>query len=151
MTSAHSASTPSPSSTEGSSPGVRQVSVLLYSDGITVRDTVRAAAGRRPARDVEITRWLECATGPAVVEALDAGGFDIVILDGEAAKTGGMGLCRQLKNEIFNCPPVLVLTGRAGDAWLAGWSLADEVVPHPIDPIQLADAVAHLARGPVSA
>ncbi len=35
------------------------------------------------------------------------------ILDGEAAKSGGMGLCRQLKHEVFDCPPVLVLTGRA--------------------------------------
>lgn len=147
MTSAHTSGN-APSATSATASGdLRQVSVLLYSDDITTRDAVRAAAGRRPARDVEITNWLECATAPAVIEAMDAGGFDLAILDGEAAKAGGLGLCRQLKNEIYNCPPILVLTGRVEDGWLAGWSLADEVVPHPVDPIQLADAVSRLARG----
>ena len=122
------------------------VTVLLYSDDVTTRDAVRAAAGRRPARDVEITRWHECATSAAVVEALDAGGWDVVVLDGEAVPIGGLGLCRQLKNEIFNCPPILVLTGRPQDAWLAGWSLADDAVPHPLDPVAVAGAIAELAR-----
>ena len=125
--------------------------MLLYSDDITVRDAVRAAAGRRPARDVEVTSWLECATAEAVIEALDAGGHDVVVLDGEAAPLGGLGLCRQLKNEIFDCPPVLVLTGRPQDAWLAGWSLADEAVPHPLDPIAVSEAIAGLARSRVAA
>ncbi|HEU5144082.1 MAG TPA: response regulator [Dermatophilaceae bacterium] len=126
-----------------------QVSVLLYSDDITTRDAVRAAVGRRPARDVEVVRWHECATAPAVVSAADAGGFDILILDGEAAKAGGLGLSRQLKNEIFNCPPIIVLTGRPQDSWLAAWSQADLAVPHPLDPIALTHAVATLARAGV--
>ncbi len=142
MTPAHGSDTSSSRAPEG----VRRISVLLYSDDITTRDAVRAAVGRRPARDVEVARWHECATGPAVIEAADAGGWDVLVLDGEATPTGGLGLCRQLKNEIFHCPPVLVLTGRPQDAWLAGWSLADEVVPHPLDPTALADAVARLAR-----
>lgn len=131
--------------TSGSGPA-HKVSVLLYSDDITTRDAVRAAAGRRPARDVEVTRWLECATAFAVTEALDAGGWDVVVLDGEAAKNGGLGLCRELKNEIYRCPPVLVLTGRPQDGWLAAWSLADDAVPHPLDPIKVAEAIARLAR-----
>ncbi|NHA67078.1 response regulator [Phycicoccus flavus] len=126
--------------------GVHRVRVLLYSDDITTRDAVRAAAGRRPDRDVEISGWHECATAEAVIEAMDAGGVDVVVLDGEAAPVGGLGLCRQLKNEIFRCPPILVLTGRPQDAWLAGWSLADDAVPHPLDPIAVAEAVSRLAR-----
>jgi len=55
-------------------------------------------------------------------------------------------LCKQLKDEIFQCPPVLVLTGRPQDAWLATWSRADLAVPHPLDPIAVAQAVADLAR-----
>ncbi|MGL4178205.1 MAG: hypothetical protein ACRCSN_19290, partial [Dermatophilaceae bacterium] len=90
--------------------------------------------------------WRECATAPAVIEAMDAGGYDVVVLDAEAAPVGGLGLCRQLKNEIFRCPPVLVLIGRPQDGWLAGWSLADDAVPHPLDPVVVADAVAALAR-----
>ncbi|HET7822643.1 MAG TPA: hypothetical protein VFL10_14060, partial [Ornithinibacter sp.] len=59
---------------------------------------------------------------------------------------GGLGLCRQLKNEIFDCPPILVLTGRPQDGWLAGWSLADDAVSHPLDPIAVSEAIAGLAR-----
>ena len=121
--------------------------LLLHSDNITTRDAVRAAVGRRPARDVEIVSWRECATPAAVVEAVEEGDIDLVILDGEAAKTGGLGLCRQLKVEVLRCPPVLVLTGRPQDGWLATWSMADGSVPHPLDPIAVADAVASLARG----
>ena len=57
------------------------------------------------------------------------------MLDGEATPIGGLGLCRQLKNEIFHCPPILVLTGGPQDGWLAAWSQADLAVPHPLDPI----------------
>jgi DNA-binding response OmpR family regulator len=126
--------------------GVHRITVLLYSDDITTRDAVRASAGRRPARDVEVVGWRECATAEAVIEAMDAGGHDVVVLDGEATPVGGLGLCRQLKNEIYQCPPVLVLIGRPQDGWLAGWSLADEVVSHPLDPIAVAEAIAALAR-----
>ncbi|WP_347350044.1 response regulator [Intrasporangium sp.] len=126
--------------------GLHRVTVLLYSDDITTRDAVRAAVGRRPAKDVEVVRWHECATHAAVEKAVHTDHFDMLVLDGEAAKVGGMGICRQLKNEIFDCPPVIVLTGRPQDSWLAAWSLADLAVPHPLDPIALASAVADLAR-----
>ena len=79
---------------------------------------------------------------------MDAGGIDLAILDGEAVPAGGMGIAKQLKDEIYRCPPLLVLTGRPQDAWLATWSRADAAVPHPIDPIQLAEAVAGLLRSP---
>jgi hypothetical protein len=46
---------------------------------------------------------------------------------------------------------VLVLTGRPQDGWLAGWSLADDAVPHPLDPIAVAEAIAGLARTRVTA
>lgn len=122
-----------------------QISVLLYSDDSTVRDAVRLGVGRRPARDVEVVRWHECATHVAAVSAVDAERFDVLILDGEAAPMGGLGLCRQLKNEVFDCPPVVVLTGRPQDGWLAAWSQADAAVPHPLDPVVLARAVAECA------
>ena len=76
-------------------------------------------------------------------EALREG---LVILDGEASPVGGMGIAKQLKDEITDCPPVLVLTGRADDAWLANWSRAEAAVPHPIDPIRLGEAVVGLLR-----
>ena len=57
-----------------------------------------------------------------------------------------MGIARQMKDEIFRAPPVLILTGRVQDAWLATWSRADAAVPHPIEPLRLAEAVIDLAR-----
>jgi DNA-binding response OmpR family regulator len=77
---------------------------------------------------------------------LDAGGAEVMILDGEAQPAGGMGVSRQAKDEIYNCPPVLLIIGRADDGWLATWSLADAVISHPIDPVALASALAGLMR-----
>ncbi|HLS03908.1 MAG TPA: hypothetical protein VK030_04020 [Actinomycetales bacterium] len=132
--------------TSSDADSTRTLNVLLYSDDVDTRAAVRLAVGRRAARDLPQIEWVERATHDAVVSSADAGGIDLMILDGEAAKSGGMGLCRQLKDEIYNCPPVLVLTGRVQDAWLASWSLADAVVPHPLDPIAVNDAVADLIR-----
>ena len=120
--------------------------VLVYSDDALVRQHVITSLGRRPAPELPRVECLEVATEPAVIRALDAGGVDLAILDGEATPAGGMGICRQLKDEIFRCPPVLVLTGRPQDAWLATWSRADAVVPHPLDPVVLAEAAAALLR-----
>lgn len=124
----------------------RTVSVLLYSDDLNTRAAVRMAVGPRPAADLPKLRWVECATAPAVISTVDAGGLDLLVLDGEAVPAGGMGLCKQLKDEIYQCPPILVLTGRPQDAWLATWSRADFAVPHPLDPVAVADAVASLLR-----
>ena len=82
---------------------------------------------------------------------IDEGGIDVVVLDGEAVPAGGMGICRQLKDEIFRCPPVLLLLGRPQDGWLATWSRADATVSHPLDPFQVADAVAGLMRARLGA
>ncbi len=120
------------------------VAVLLYSDDADTRAAVRVAVGRRAAPGGPLVRWTECATSPAVLAEVADHRFDLLILDGEATPTGGMGLCRQLKDEIFECPPVLVLTGRVQDAWLATWSRADLVVPHPLDPVAVASSVAEL-------
>jgi hypothetical protein len=59
---------------------------------------------------------------------VDAGGIDVCVLDAEAAPTGGMGISRALKNEIQDCPHILLLVARHDDRWLARWSLADAVV-----------------------
>ncbi len=138
---------PLPSSLEGASASrPKTLTVLLYSDDSTVRENVRLAVGRRPAADLPAVEWIECATEAAVVAVADEGRADVLVLDGEAVPYGGMGICRQLKNEIYNCPPILVLTGRREDAWLASWSQADLAVPHPLDPAAVAHAVADLAR-----
>ena len=121
-------------------------SVLVYSHRPEVRTAVRTAVGRRPAADVGPLTYVECATGDEVVAAVDAGGIDLCVLDGEAQPTGGMGISRQLKYEIADCPALVVLIARQADRWLAHWSLADASLAYPIDPLTAADLVAGLLR-----
>jgi DNA-binding response OmpR family regulator len=125
------------------------LTILLYASDRKTRQNVRLALGRKVALDLPAVRVLEVATQAAVISAMDAGGIDLAILDGEAVP-GGMGLCRQLKDEILRCPPILVLIGRPDDAWLATWSRADGAVSHPIDPVRLPAVVAALLRPQVS-
>ncbi len=119
-----------------------QASVLLYSNRPQILAVVRTAVGRRPAPDSPRIDWVECGTDAEVVEQLDLGDIDLVILDGEAQPTGGMGLARQFKYEIDNCPPIVVLVARKQDGWLASWSLADAVISFPLDPVSAAATVA---------
>jgi DNA-binding response OmpR family regulator len=120
--------------------------VVVYSHDADTRARIKLAIGRRPAMDVPEAEIIEVATEPALFRLLDAGGTDVMVLDGEAQPAGGMGVCRQAKDEIYNCPPVLLVVGRPDDGWLATWSRADAVVSHPIDPLALANALATLMR-----
>jgi DNA-binding response OmpR family regulator len=120
--------------------------VVVYSHDAATRASVRLAIGRRPAPDVPDAEVTDVATEAMLWRVLDAGQADVMILDGEAQPAGGMGVCRQAKDEIHNCPPVLLIIGRADDGWLATWSRADAVISHPIDPIELARALAGLMR-----
>ncbi|RJO78291.1 hypothetical protein D5S18_05075 [Nocardia panacis] len=120
--------------------------VLVYSNDADTRGQVLLALGRNPHPDLPALEFLEVATAPVVVERMDAGGIDLAILDGESTPAGGLGLAKQLKDEISVCPPILVLTGRPDDAWLANWSRAEAAVSHPIDPIALTAAVVSLLR-----
>ena len=127
--------------------------IIIYSDDSSVRSSIVSALGVRAAKDLPEHELHEFATGLALRAYVDsknlAGGFraDLFILDGEAAQEGGLGIARQLKDEVFNCPPILVITGRKEDKWLAAWSLAEASVVHPIDPFTLAKTAADLLRG----
>jgi DNA-binding response OmpR family regulator len=120
--------------------------VLVYSDDANTRAQIRMAVGRRPAADLPRVEFVEIATQPAVVARLDEGDIGVAIVDGEAQPAGGLGVCRQAKDEVYDCPPVLALIARRDDGWLATWSRADAVVSLPIDPMALADALAGLMR-----
>ncbi|MDQ4037133.1 MAG: hypothetical protein M3313_01965 [Actinomycetota bacterium] len=126
------------------------VRVLVFSQRAHVREAVRAAIGRRPARDLGRIDWIECETIESVLSYVDAGAVDLVLLDGESQPTGGMGIARQLKYEVPNCPPVCVLIARQADRWLAHWSLADATLSFPLDPLRAADTVAGLLRDRLS-
>src|SRR6266516_4735568 len=125
----------------------RQHTVIVVIQDPAVRDLVRTAVGTRPAPDLGRIEYVECSTGEQVVARVDRGGVDLAVLDGEAQPTGGMGISRQLKNEVADCPPICILLGRRDDRWLATWSQADATISRPMDPVIAAQTVAALLRG----
>lgn len=126
--------------------GAANTAVLVFSHRPEVREAIISAVGRRPASDLGRLNYLEAGTIDEVLAAVDAGGVNLAILDGEAQPTGGMGLSRQLKNEIPQCPPIIVSVQRKDDRWLAVWSQADAVIVHPLDPLAAAETVAEVLR-----
>jgi len=116
--------------------------VLVYSDDASVREQVRLAVGRTPDRALGPLTWVDAADSPAVTE--HSRSVDLIILDGEAQPAGGLGISRQLKAELGDCPPVVVLVARRDDQWLGRWSNADVVLSRPVDPPAVTEAVVRL-------
>ncbi len=115
--------------------------VLVYSHDALTRNQVVTALGPRPHRDLPPFEYVEAAKPESAVALLHTGGLGLAVLDGEATPAGGMGIAKQAYDELHSRPPILLLLGRADDAWLARWSRADAAVGHPIDPLRLAEAV----------
>jgi len=119
--------------------------VLLYSDDPEVRDRMRLAIGRRPAADLTV-RFVDTSTSDEVVRVMDTEDVDALVLDGEAAPAGGLGIARQLKDEIQDCPPTCVVIARAADRWLAAYARVDATLVHPLDPVETGRTVSALLR-----
>ena len=119
--------------------------VLLYSDDPRVRDRMRLAIGPRPAKDLEV-EFVESDTYEQTVRLVDEYDVDLMVLDGEAAPAGGLGIARQIKDEIDDCPPTCVVIARAADRWLAAYAAVDATLVHPLDPVLTAQTVATLLR-----
>lgn len=126
------------------------ITVLVYSQHPEVRAEVRAAVGRRAAGDLGRIEWIECSNYSQVRNELDQGEVALAILDGDAQPTGGVGLCRQFKNEITDCPPIIVLLLRPQDKWLATWAQADAIVVRPVDPVTTAETVRRVLESAAS-
>jgi len=121
--------------------------IALYSDDSSVRASVISALGKQLDAVLAPHEIKEFATADALRLYVDSKKqVDLFVLDGEAVPEGGMGVARQLKDEVFNCPPVLLITGRAQDNWLAAWSKAEGTVTHPIDPFTIAAKCAALLK-----
>jgi DNA-binding response OmpR family regulator len=119
--------------------------VLLYSDDAAVRDKIRMAIGTRPAADLAVeftdaSTWEECR------RLLDKYEIDLMVLDGEAAPAGGLGIARQTKDEYADPPPVCVVIARAADRWLAAFAQVDETLIYPLDPVTTGQTIAGMLR-----
>ncbi|WP_432829588.1 hypothetical protein [Dactylosporangium sp. CA-092794] len=119
--------------------------VLLYSDDAEVRDRMRLAIGTRPAADLTV-RFVDAATYAEVVKLVDDTDVDLLVLDGEATPGGGLGIARQLKDEVTDAPPVVVAIARAADRWLASYARVEGTIMYPLDPVTTGETVSALLR-----
>ena len=130
--------------------------VVIYSDDSDVRAAIKTALGTKLASDlmVQITEFATADALRQYIDQTDINGSvraDLFILDGEAAPEGGLGVARQLKDEVFNCPPSIVLIARQSDSWLAAWSRAEASLQHPVDAFSLAKTATEILRARLSA
>ncbi|GAA2635972.1 hypothetical protein GCM10010399_81050 [Dactylosporangium fulvum] len=122
-----------------------QHTVLLYSDDPEVRDRMRLAIGTRPAVDLSV-KFVDASTYAEVVKLVDDTDIDLLVLDGEATPGGGLGIARQLKDEIADAPPVVLAIARAADRWLASYARVEGTIMYPLDPVTTGETVAGLLR-----
>ncbi len=123
--------------------------ILVYSDNPNTRQAVMLALGKRVHPDLPELSYVEVATGPVVVQQLDAGGIDLAILDGEATPEGGMGTGQTAQRRNRRRPADRGADRPPRRRLAGGWSRAEGAVPHPIDPIRLSRTVLELLRTPV--
>jgi DNA-binding response OmpR family regulator len=138
-------STHTPSATEPAAAPPETYTVLLFSDRPEVRDRIRQAIGTRPARNVTVD-FVEAATYEQCVAIVDRTEIALLVLDGEAQPGGGLGIARQLRDEVDDCPPICVVIARAADRWLAAWAKVDATLVHPLDPMTTGRTVAEMLR-----
>jgi DNA-binding response OmpR family regulator len=119
--------------------------VLLYSDDLKVRDRIRLAIGPRPAADLAI-EFVDASTWEECRRLLDDYEIDLMILDGEAAPAGGLGIARQTKDEYADPPPTCVVIARAADRWLAAFAQVDATLVYPLDPVTTGQTIAGMLR-----
>jgi DNA-binding response OmpR family regulator len=125
--------------------GMSEHTILLYSDDPAVRERMRMAIGSRPAADLSVS-YVEAATYDEAVRLIDDTDVDLLVLDGEATPAGGIGIARQIHDEVTDAPPTCVVIARAADRWLAAYAKVNATLVHPLDPVITAQTVADLLR-----
>lgn len=132
------ATSPSPAGQrvrESSMTGMTQArTVLVHSDRPEIRDQLRRAVGFQPAPDLRV-EFLDAATYRDCRSLIETHYVDLLLLDGEARPVGGMGIARQLHDELDDPPLICLVIARAADRWLAAYAQADATLVHPIDPV----------------
>ena len=125
-----------------------RLALRVFSDDASVRPVVIVGVGRRPARGLPLVSWTRAATAEGVRLAIrdrakeGKAPFDVLVMDAETKKFGGMGLAHELFTELDERPAVVLLTARPQDDWLAAWAKVEVVVPRPLDPLSLQEGVA---------
>ncbi len=119
--------------------------VLIVSDAANVREDVKAVVGGPGTEVRELTR------GAAVLPAVRERTPDLIVLDLQVGKMGGMATCMDLRLEegAGRLPhvAVLMLLDRRADVFLARRSAADGWVVKPLEPMRLARAIGRVLSG----
>ena len=119
--------------------------VLVVSDSSNVREAVVAAL---PDTGITVR---ELNHGAEVVAAVKAKKPDLIVLDQQIGRMGGMATCLDLHLEAgadrLPNVPVLMLLDRRADVFLARRSDAEGWVVKPLDPMRLTRAIAALLAG----
>lgn len=118
--------------------------ILVFSADIDKRHAVVNGVGIRAAKDLPTIEWSEAATPFGTKKLVENNDFDLLILDAETTKEGGMSVAQELKNTVEKLPPIIFLTARQQDSWLATWAGAAATISDPLDPIELQETVADL-------
>ncbi len=121
--------------------------VLVFSGDADKRRAVITGVGLKASKDSPQIEWSEAATPFGAKELVEAEDFALLVLDAETTKEGGMSLAKELENTLENVPPIVFLTARQQDDWLATWAGGVAAVPEPIDPIVLQETIAAVLAG----
>ena len=104
---------------------------------------------KRSIRPQDDTQFLEAANGVQGIAMAWRHRPEIVVADEIASRAGAFALAKDLKDAL---PPfegrVIILLERRQDSWLARWSGADAWFVKPVNPFELAGAVAGFLAGP---
>ncbi len=119
-----------------------ELNLLVYSDDASVRQAVIEGVGLRAAKGLPTINWLQAATPPAVLRLVEEVQPEVVILDAETPKNGGMSVARQIQAELDYQPNFVFLVARPQDEWLASWAKGSATVQAPYDPIDLQEKIA---------
>jgi DNA-binding response OmpR family regulator len=119
--------------------------LLVVSDSSNVREAVKAAV---PDTGITVR---ELNHGADVRPAVKAKKPDLIVLDSQIGRMGGMATCLDLHLEqgAGRLPhvPVLMLVDRRADVFLARRSEAEGWVVKPLDPMRLGRAISELLAG----
>ena len=127
------------------------VRVLLVSADPKVRETMSLVirSVRRSLGSNQSLEFIEARDGVSGIALAWKEQPDVVVADEITSRAGAFALAKDLTGAD---PPhgakIVVLLERPQDAWLASWSGADAWFAKPVNPFELADAVAGFMAGP---
>lgn len=129
------------SATEGET-----INILVYSDNRDVRNDVMRGLGRKVGKGGPAINWTESATPEgAMTKIKDAfesdNKFDLMVLDAETPKLGGIGIGKMVRDEVDPDAKFVILIARPQDEWLARVSKPNGILPYPVNGKELTEAV----------